>query len=79
MDSVLELGRIETIKRSVASNIGVAALPRFTVKDELENGTLNTIEISMEQKKIVAICAFHKNKWISPAMKRFISLIKTNV
>jgi len=40
---------------------------------------LNTIEISMEQKKIVAICVFHKNKWISPAMKRFISLIKTNV
>jgi len=79
MDSVLELGSIETIKRSVASNIGVAALPRFTVKDELENGTLNTIEISMEQKKIVAICVFHKNKWISPAMKRFISLIKTNV
>lgn len=37
---VLELGTIESIKRGIASGLGVAALPRITVEKELTNGTL---------------------------------------
>ena len=76
LNGVLELGSVEAIKRSVASNIGIAALPRFTVEDELAKGELHEIETKMRDRRISVLCAFHKNKWMSPAMERFILLIK---
>ena len=79
MENILELGSIETIKRSVASNVGIAILPRFTVERELENNELNVIPTKIKEPKITAICAWHKNKWLSPAMALFIALIKEMV
>ena len=76
LNGVLELGSVEAIKRSVASNIGIAALPRFTVEDELAKGELHEIETKMRDRRISVLCAFHKNKWMSPAMERFILLMK---
>ena len=76
LNGVLELGSVEAIKRSVTSNIGIAALPRFTVEDELAKGELHEIETKMRDRRISVLCAFHKNKWMSPAMERFILLMK---
>lgn len=76
LNGVLELGSVEAIKRSVASNIGIAALPRFTVEDELAKGELHEIETKMRDRRVSVLCAFHKNKWMSPAMERFILLMK---
>lgn len=76
LNGVLELGSVGAIKRSVASNIGIAALPRFTVEDELAKGELHEIETKMRDRRISVLCAFHKNKWMSPAMERFILLMK---
>jgi DNA-binding transcriptional LysR family regulator len=73
------LGSVEAIKRSVVSNLGVAYLPRFVVEDELANGTLKELETGISDKKITAICSYHKNKWITPAMELFIRLLKENL
>ncbi len=72
----IELGSIEIIKKSVASNLGISYIPRFTVENELSKGTLKELKCDIENDKIFAICAYHKNKWISPAMKLFLDLIK---
>ncbi|MFV0241036.1 MAG: LysR family transcriptional regulator [Lacrimispora sphenoides] len=75
LDGVLELGSIEAIKRSVTSNLGVAYLPRYVVEEELENGSLKELKTALSDKTISAICTYHKNKWISPAMELFIRLL----
>jgi len=67
---------IETIKRSTASNLGIAFLPTFTVEDALNNGTLIELRTELSSRKITALCAYHKNKWISPAMELYIGLVK---
>lgn len=78
-ESTIELGSVDSIKRSVASNLGVAFLPRFTVEEELENGVLREQETGLAGRTITAVCAYHKNKWISPAMELFIRLARETI
>lgn len=78
-DNMIELGSIEAIKRSVISNLGITFLPRFTVEDELSDFRLKEIHTELENEKIPVICAYHKNKWISPAMNLFLKLVRENI
>lgn len=78
-ENIIELGSVESIKRSVISNLGVAILPRFTVEEELKNGMLKEQKTNIGDEYISAICAYHKNKWISPAMELFIRLACENI
>lgn len=72
----LELWSIEAIKRSVMSNLGVAFLPRFTVEAELKQGLLKECPMELTDRSMTAICAFHKNKWRSPAMELFLQILE---
>ena len=74
--NTIELWSIEAIKRSVASNLGVSCLPRFTVADELEKGMLQEVETGISGSEITAITVHHKNKWLSPAMELFMRLLR---
>ncbi|NOW05261.1 LysR family transcriptional regulator [Clostridium beijerinckii] len=76
LDNTIELGSIEAIKKCVASNLGISFLPRFTIEEELENGKLKELKAGDLNAKITAIYAYHKNKWISPAMSLFIELVR---
>lgn len=76
LDNTMELWSIEATKQSVISNLGVAYLPRFTVEKELNSKTLIELKTDLDTQKITAICAYHKNKWISSAMELFINLMK---
>jgi len=78
LDGIMELGSIEAIKRSVVSDLGIAYLPRYVVEDELANSTLIELETGITDE-ITAICSYHKNKWITPAMELFIRLLKENL
>jgi len=78
LNNTIELGSIEAIKKCVASNLGISYLPRFTVEEELENGKLKELTVGCSDAKITAIYAYHKNKWISPAMSLFIELVREN-
>lgn len=76
LNSTMEVGSTEAIKRSVISNVGVAFLPRFTVAEELECGDLQELKTELAGEQITAVCVYHKNKWQSPAMQLFIELAK---
>jgi len=78
LNNTIELGSIEAIKKCVASNLGISYLPRFTVEEELQNGKLKELTVGCSDAKITAIYAYHKNKWISPAMSLFIELVREN-
>ncbi len=65
LDNTLFLSSVEAIKISVQNNLGVACLPRFTAEKELAAGALKEIRTEMAENSVNAICAYHKNKWVS--------------
>lgn len=71
----MELWSIESVKRSVMSNLGVAYMPLFTVVDELAAGKLQELEIDMKDSAFTAIYAYNQNKWQSPAMQLFLKIL----
>lgn len=79
LSHTVELWSIPTIKNLVKSNTGLSYLPKFTVQSELQNGELVEIATDITHSNITAVCAYHKNKWISPAMKLFIDIIKQKI
>lgn len=78
VNNVIELWSIEAIKKCVASNLGISFLPKFTVEQELKSGKLKELKVGCSDAKVTAIYAYHKNKWISPAMSLFQQLITEN-
>ena len=75
----IELWSIPTIKNLVKSDLGVTFLPLFAVQEELNDGTLVRIPLDLDGRTITAVCAHHKNKWVSPLMKLFIDLLHTDM
>lgn len=78
MNARLELGSIEADKQSVADNLGVAVLPAFAAKKEIDAGRVVCLETALAVDSITEVCTYHKNKWITPAMELFIRLLKGN-
>ena len=74
LDHTIELWSIPTIKNLVKNDVGVSYLPRFSVQEELEEGSLLEIPTELSDVTITAVCGHHKNKWISPLMQLFINL-----
>ena len=74
LDHTIELWSIPTIKNLVKSDVGISFLPAFTVQSELKTGELVEIPTDITDKTITAVCAHHKNKWISPLMQLFMDL-----
>ncbi|WP_391560600.1 LysR substrate-binding domain-containing protein [Robertmurraya sp.] len=71
---IMELWSIEAIKRCVISGLGIACLPLMTVNDEINQEKLKIIPCDGGFKKIFSQVAYHKNKWISPALSEFIDI-----
>lgn len=74
LDHTIELWSIPTIKNLVKNDLGISYLPSFTVKEDIDNGELCKIDTLIDDQKLVAVCAHHKSKWVSPLMKLFIQL-----
>ena len=79
LDHTIELWSIQTIKQLVQNDMGITYLPRFTVEQELAQGTLTEIPTDILDTTITAVCGCHKNKWRSPLMKLFLELCETMI
>ena len=76
LDNTIELWSIESIKRCVASNLGISFLPLFSVLRELESGELIRLPFSAAPMTITALCAYHADRTLSPAMEIFIDCMR---
>lgn len=76
IESTLNLGSVEAIKSCVSSNIGISFLPSFVAKNEITNGELLVLDTDLRDISVTIVSAYHKNKWLSPAMKLFINILK---
>ncbi|MBF4692677.1 LysR family transcriptional regulator [Fusibacter ferrireducens] len=71
-----ECNGFESIKKAVAEGHGVAAISKRLVEDELKSGILKVIGKDLIQFKRTFNMAYHKNKFITPALLNMMTLIK---
>ncbi|MBU6402396.1 MAG: LysR family transcriptional regulator [Verrucomicrobia bacterium] len=76
--NVMELDNIETLKRAVEIDAGVAIVPESTVVQETADHTLCQVEIEDATFHRPVSAIYKKNKVLSPAMKKFLAVLKEN-
>jgi len=74
---VMEFDNVETVKRAVEIDSGIAIIPEATVSQEVGNQSLAVVRF--EDKELFRpIAAIHtRTKVLSPAMKQFLAVLKT--
>ncbi|GAB3063930.1 LysR family transcriptional regulator [Salinicoccus sesuvii] len=75
----LELGDIEAIKQCVMADLGIALIPEIAVHKELREGRIKKIEWDGTHLDIMIQMFWHKNKWMSPALKAFIDVAQKHI
>lgn len=75
LEPTMEFDNIETLKRAVEVDAGVALVPEGTIRQEIEQGTL--VKLRLRDRHIVRPLAIlhRKGRVMTPAMKRFLSLM----
>jgi LysR family transcriptional regulator, transcriptional activator of the cysJI operon len=76
VEGVMEMDNIETLKRAVEIDSGVAIVPEETVVQEVANQTLSIVQLEGGDFSRPLAVVYKKNKVLSPAMKQFIALLK---
>jgi DNA-binding transcriptional LysR family regulator len=76
VESVMEFDNVETVKRAVEIDSGVAIVPMDTVTREVEAKTL--VAVTLEEGALARPLGliYKSNKVLSPAMKQFIAMLK---
>jgi DNA-binding transcriptional LysR family regulator len=73
---VMEFDNIETVKRAVEIDAGVAIVPQGTVVQEVAKLTLAQVNLEDGQFYRPLAAIYKKNKTLSPAMKQFLAILK---
>jgi len=73
---VMEFDNIETVKRAVEIDAGVAIVPQGTVQQEVAKGTLAQVTLEDGEFYRPLAALYKKNKVLSPAMKQFLAVLK---
>src|SRR5215471_3035204 len=73
---VMEFDNIETVKRAVEIDAGIAIVPQGTIIQELQKQTLASVPIDDAEMYRPLAAVYKKNKVLSPAMKQFLAILK---
>jgi DNA-binding transcriptional LysR family regulator len=76
VQNVMEFDNIETVKRAVEIDAGLAIVPQGTVTQEVSNRTLVQVTIDDGEFYRPLAALIKKSKVISPAIKQFVSVLK---
>lgn len=74
--TILEFHSVEAIKACTMSGMGLAVLPEVAVKAELAAGRLIVLPCTEAVLTMSTCLAWHKDKWLSPALRAFIQLTR---
>jgi DNA-binding transcriptional LysR family regulator len=75
VEHVMEFDNIETVKRAVELDCGVAIVPETNIRQEVTQQTLASVPL--EGNHFRPLAAIHrKSKVLSPAIRHFIALLK---
>jgi len=74
-EPVMEFDNVETVKRAVEINAGIAILPQTTVTREEAQGLLRVIQFKSKVYKRPLALIHRKGRVLTPAMKKLIDLL----
>ena len=74
--AVMEFTSVETIKQCAALGMGIACLPAIVADSEIVAGKLASLPWSGSNLTMKTLVAWHKDKWRSPGMEAFLSLLR---
>ena len=72
----MEFDNVETVKRAVEIDAGVAIVPQVTVRQETDKKSLAAVEIEGGQLFRPVAAIYKKNRVLSPGMKQFLAILK---
>lgn len=75
IEPVMEFDNIETVKRAVEIDHGVAIVPQATVLQEVKQGTLVAIHFKGKDYTRPLAILHRKGRVLTPAMKKFIEIL----
>ena len=76
VEQVMQFDNIETVKRAVEIESGVAIVPQETIGEEVATHTLAAVELEGGRYTRPLAIIYKKNKVLSPAIKQFIAMLK---
>lgn len=77
IEPVMEFDNVETVKRAVEINAGMAIVPRTTVEHELSQGLLKVIDFKDKVYKRPLFLIHRKGRILTPAMRKLVELLTT--
>jgi DNA-binding transcriptional LysR family regulator len=75
-ESITEFSSVEAIKECVSLGMGLGLLPEIVVDRELSRKQIVSLAWIGTEMGIATHVVWHKDKWISPALGAFISLLE---
>ena len=75
---VMEFDNVETVKRALEINAGIAILPRHTVLNETERKQLVSIKLDNGIHVRPLAIIHKKNRLLTPALRSFVELMKNS-
>jgi DNA-binding transcriptional LysR family regulator len=75
IEPVMEFDNIETVKRAVEIDAGVAMVPSATVQQEIKQGTLVQVKFKGASFTRPLAILHRKGRVLTPAMKKFIEML----
>jgi len=72
----MEFWSIEAIKQCVMCGLGISMLPYVTVQNDLNQNRLQSITWDPGLGSVSMIMSYHKDKWISHAVREFINIVR---
>jgi DNA-binding transcriptional LysR family regulator len=79
VEYMMEFDNIETVKRAVEIDSGIAIVPQATVQQEVANQSLASVKIHDGDTTRPLALIFKKSRVLSPAMKKFVALLKEDL
>lgn len=75
IEPIMEFDNIETVKRAVEIDAGVAIVPAATVENEVAQGLLKVVQFKGKQFNRPLAIIHRKGRVLTPAMKKFIATL----
>lgn len=77
VEHVMEFDNVETVKRAVEIDAGIAIIPQGSIAHEVQKQTLSSVTIDDGQFFRPLAAIYKKSRVLSPAMKQFLAVLKT--
>jgi len=79
IEPVMEFDNIETVKRAVEIDHGIAIVPEATVTQELRLGTLAALPFKAKEFTRPLAILHRKGRVLTPAMKKFVDILSLDL